>query len=146
MDQLRAAGQNNNRYMRGKDRNGVCRMKWVKQFLLIILMSFLGETLRHLLPFTVPAGIYGLLILFGLLLSGLVRLPRIEEAADFVIQIKPLFFIPAGVGLMTQWAEMKTMLIPFILSVIVATALVMGVTGLVTQFFIHHGKGGWENE
>ena len=38
---------------------------------------------------------------------------------------------------MTQWGEMKTMLLPFVLSVFVVTALVMGVTGLVTQALMH---------
>lgn len=115
-------------------------MKWMRQFLIIIIISFLGETLRHLIPLTVPSGIYGLVILFVLLFTGAVRLSWVEKAADFIIEIKPLFFIPAGVGLMTQWKEMETMFLPFVLSVIVITALVMAVTGWVTQALMHRGK------
>lgn len=118
-------------------------MKWMSQFLLIIMISFLGETLRHLLPFTVPSGVYGLVILFVLLFTGAVRLSWVEKAADFIIQIKPLFFIPAGVGLMAQWKEMETMFVPFVLSVIVVTTLVMAVTGWVTQALMHCRKESW---
>lgn len=115
-------------------------MKWMSQFLIIIMISFLGETLRHLIPLTVPSGIYGLVILFVLLLTGAVRLSWVEEAADFIVEIKPLFFIPAGVGLMTQWKEMETMFLPFVLSVIVVTTLVMAATGWVTQALMHRRK------
>ena len=36
-------------------------MKYIKQFAIILTVSFLGEALRALLPLPVPASIYGLL-------------------------------------------------------------------------------------
>ena len=37
-------------------------MKYLKQFFIIILISFMGELLKELLPFPVPASINGMLI------------------------------------------------------------------------------------
>ena len=37
-------------------------MKFIRQFLIIILISFAGELLHAILPLPVPASIYGLLM------------------------------------------------------------------------------------
>ena len=115
-------------------------MKWMRQFLILLMITCVGEVLRYLIPLAIPAGIYGLVILFILLCTGLLRLPQIERAADFLVEIMPFFFIPAGVGLMTKWLELKTLLVPFLLAVIVITVVVMAVTGWVTQFLLRRGK------
>ena len=39
-------------------------MKYVKQFGIILLISFAGEALNYLLPLPVPASIYGLVLMF----------------------------------------------------------------------------------
>ena len=39
-------------------------MKYLRQFGLILLFSFLGEALRALIPLPVPASIYGMALLF----------------------------------------------------------------------------------
>ena len=38
-------------------------MKYLRQFMIILLFSFLGELLKYVLPFPVPASIYGLVLL-----------------------------------------------------------------------------------
>jgi holin-like protein len=115
-------------------------MKWMKQFLLLMILTCVGELLRYLIPLAVPAGIYGMVLLFLFLCTGVIQISQVDKAADFLIEIMPLFFIPAGVGLMTKWAELKTMLVPFLLAVIVITVLVMAVTGLVSQALLRHRK------
>ena len=42
-------------------------MKYVKQFALILLFSFLGEVCRFLIPINIPASIYGMVLLFAAL-------------------------------------------------------------------------------
>lgn len=79
-------------------------MKWIRQFMILLAVTLLGEILRALIPFAIPAGIYGLVILFLCLCFGVIKLDQVEGAADFLIEIMPLCFIPAGVGLMTRWA------------------------------------------
>ena len=108
-------------------------MKYVKQFMIIMLFSFLGELLHGLLPFPVPASIYGLILLFVALCIGMIKEEQIKETADFLVEIMPVLFIPAGVGLMTQWEALKKLLLPLILVITLGTFFTMVVTGKVTD-------------
>ena len=84
--------------------------------------------------------------LFIALMTGLVKLPQVHEAARFLIEIMPLMFIPAGVGLIDSWGELRPILLPVIVLLLVSTVLVMGVSGQVTQQMMHHGKKEDKNE
>ena len=59
-------------------------MRYAKQFLIILLFTFLGELLRVLLPLPVPASIYGLLLLFAALLTGLLKIEAVRETGKFL--------------------------------------------------------------
>ena len=87
-------------------------MKLLKQFLIILAISFVGEILKYLLPLPVPASIYGMVILFIGLLTGLIPLNSVRSAGKFMIEIMPVMFIPAGVGLMSSWGNLKPVLVP----------------------------------
>ena len=58
-------------------------MKYLKQFLIILAISMIGEILKYLLPLPVPASIYGMLILFVGLMTGIIRLESVREAGKF---------------------------------------------------------------
>ena len=73
-------------------------MKWVSQFFIIIGISFLGETLRHLVPLTIPAGIYGLVIMFVLLNTGIVRLPALRKRRILSYRSSRFFLFRPGSG------------------------------------------------
>lgn len=115
-------------------------MKYVRQFLWILFFSFLGEALKELLPLPVPASIYGLLLLFAALELGIMKLEAVREAGKFLIEIMPLMFIPAGVGLMNSWDALRPIVIPVVVIMVVSTVVVMVVSGRVTQFVIRKGK------
>ena len=74
-------------------------MRYVKQFGIILLISFLGEVLHALLPLPVPASIYGIVLLFLCLQTGLLKVSAIRETSRFLIAIMPMLFLPAAVGL-----------------------------------------------
>lgn len=111
-------------------------MRYVKQFLIILLFTFLGELLRKLLPLSIPASIYGLLLLFAALLTGALKIESVRETGKFLIEIMPLMFIPAAAGLIDAWPALKPMLVPVTVIMVVSTVAVMAVTGRVTQFIM----------
>lgn len=115
-------------------------MKYLSQFAIIFAISLLGEVVHHLLPLPVPASVYGLLLLLIALLTGVIKLHQVERAADLMIELMPLFFVPPGVSLLTSWADISGLIVPFIIIVVVSTIVVMGVTGRVTQAVMHMGK------
>jgi len=95
--------------------------------------------LHALIPLQIPASIYGLVLLFVALMAGWIRLPQVQETAKFLIEIMPLMFIPAGVGLIESWGELQPILIPVLVIMVVSTVLVMGISGGVTQGIIRRG-------
>ena len=115
-------------------------MKFLKQFLLILTFSFAGEVLHALIPMQIPASIYGLVLLFLALLTGRVKMEQVRECAKFLIAVMPLMFIPAGVGLLESWGDLKQILIPVCVIVAVSTVLVMGISGLVTQKVMENSR------
>ena len=82
-------------------------MKYLQQFLLILCISFVGEFLKYVLPLPIPASIYGMVILFIGLLTGLIKLEQVKDVGKFLIEIMPVMFIPAGVGLMESWGTLN---------------------------------------
>ena len=111
-------------------------MKYLRQFMIILLVSFVGELLKYVIPLPVPASIYGLVVLFILLETGILKLDAVKETSVFLIEIMPLMFIPAGVGLMESWGDLNSMLVEVVVIILVSTVLVMGVSGKVTELVL----------
>lgn len=111
-------------------------MKYLKQFLIIISISFIGEVLKYIIPLPIPACIYGLVIMFVLLCTGIISLQKVEETGSFLTEIMPVMFVPAGVGLMEVWLTVKPILWQIAVMTLVSTIIVMVVAGLVTQTII----------
>lgn len=123
-------------YIYGKD----IKMKYLKQFLVILVIAFAGEVLKYIIPIPIPASIYGLIILFVGLLTGLIRLEQVREAGKFLIEIMPVMFIPAAVGLLESWGVLQPMFLPVIIITLVSTVVVMAATGISSQLIIRLGK------
>lgn len=115
-------------------------MKYIKQFAMIAAITFLGEILNLLLPFPVPASIYGMIMLFVCLMTGILKLSQIEETADLLLGVMPIFFISPTVSIMSSIGLIKDQLLGVFLTCIVSTAVVMAVTGWVAQFVMKHDK------
>lgn len=109
-------------------------MKYMKQLGVIFAVTCAGEVLKYLIPLPIPASIYGLVIMLVLLVSRRVKLEQVQETADFLIEIMPMMFIPAAVGLLVSWKQLQSMLIPAIVITFVSTVVVMAVTGKVSDF------------
>lgn len=117
-------------------------MKYIKQFAIIALMTFVGELLNLMIPLPVPASIYGMLLLFFCLQSGILKLSQIEETADLLLGVMPIFFISPTVSLMSSIGAIKDSLLGVFVTCVASTAAVMIVTGLVSQAVIRHQKKG----
>lgn len=115
-------------------------MKFMKQICIIMGISFLGELLKYLLPLPVPASIYGLILMLAALMTGIVPLKEVEESADFLVEVMPMMFIPAGVGLMKEGNTLAQMWFPFTVIIVISTVAVMGVTGRLAQWIIRRER------
>lgn len=111
-------------------------MKLLYQFGVILAVTFVGELLYALLPLPIPASIYGLIVMLICLGTKVVKLSQVKIAADFLIDIMPPMFIPAAVGLIVVWGDLKEILIPVVVITCLSTVIVMVCSGKVTQTLI----------
>lgn len=111
-------------------------MKYLFQFLIIIAFSFVGEVLHHIIPLPVPAGIYGIVLMFLCLELRLVPLSAIKETGDFLVKIMPIMFLPAAVGLLSVWDAVADKWVEYLVICIVTTLIVMFVSGKVTDWVL----------
>lgn len=115
-------------------------MRYLKQFAIILAVSLAGEILNRFIPMPIPASIYGMGIMLFLLMTGILKLDAVKDTARFLIEIMPCMFIPAGVGLITKWAELKSFLIPIAVTVSITTVIVMVCTGRIAQHIIRNDR------
>ena len=119
-------------------------MDILRQFGIILALAFVGEILHALLPLPIPASIYGIILLFLCLKLHLIPFDDVHETGDFLIEIMPLMFIPAAVGLLESWDIIRPSWIQYILITVSTTFIVMVAAGLVTQAVIRRTKKGDE--
>ena len=115
-------------------------MKYVRQFGVILLLSFVGEILHVVLPFPIPASIYGILLLFFGLEWKLIPVSAVKETSVFLIEIMPVMFIPAAVGLTKSWQMITQDFVPYCVITVLTTFIVMAVSGKVVQWMICHTR------
>lgn len=115
-------------------------MEYIKQFMIILAISFAGEFLKFILPFPISGSIYGMILLFLLLLAGCIKIDQIRGAAKFLLNIMPILFIPSAVGIMTKAKELAEVWWQIVIITIITTVIVMVVSGLVTQKVIRKSK------
>lgn len=111
-------------------------MKYLKQFGIILTVSFVGEILHHLIPLTIPASVYGIILMFILLITGVVKLESVKETADFLVKIMPVMFIPSAVGLIDMWDVISTNIVAYVIVIVATTLIVMVVSGVISQKMI----------
>jgi len=104
-------------------------MKYIKQFAIIIAISFLGEVLARVLPFTIPASVYGLFLMLLALVTKVIKVEQVKESSDLLLDIMPIMFVPASVGLMVSWRLLREILVPVLIVSVMGTLVVMIVSG-----------------
>ena len=115
-------------------------MKWMKQFGIILLISFVGEILEKWIPLPIPASIYGIILLFLCLKLNIIPHEAVHETGKFLIEIMPLMFIPAAVGLLETWDVIAPAWQEYDAVTVISTWVVMIVSGRVTQFVIRRKR------
>ena len=108
-------------------------MKYLTQFLRILAFTLAGELLQRLVPLPIPASVYGLVLLFGALNTGLVKLEQVKDAGGFLISILPILFVSPAVGILDNWEAIRGTLIPILALTLLSTVLTFGIAGRATQ-------------
>ena len=74
--------------------------------------------------------------MFICLKTGLIPLEEVDETGRFLIEIMPLMFIPAAVGLLEAWNIIQSVWLQYLAVTAVSTVFVMAIAGRTTQYMI----------
>ena len=118
-------------------------MKYITQVLIILGFTFLGEVLAHVIPFPIPAAIYGLVLLLAALLTGVLKTEQVKDCSGFLISIMPVLYVPICVKILEYWGVISQNAAAIVSITVVSTFLVFAVSALVTQGIMkkQEGKG-----
>ena len=70
----------------------------------------------------------------------LIKLEQVKDVGKFLIEIMPVMFIPAGVGLMESWGTLKPFVLPVSVITVITIVTVMVATGICSQWVIRKEK------
>ncbi|MFC4665954.1 CidA/LrgA family protein [Falsiporphyromonas endometrii] len=104
-------------------------MKYLIQAFYILLFFALGEVVSELIGHFIPGSVVGMMLLFLALRLKLVKPEKVDRVSTLLTANMGLFFVPAGVGLMTQFGLIKEFWPAIIASMVLSTAIVLTVVG-----------------
>ena len=115
-------------------------MQYISQFCIIMGFSLVGEVLQRLIPVPVPASVYGIVLLFAALCLKIVKVEQVRQTGAFLRSILPVLFVPALVGLLENWTQIRDSVWIILLLTVATTVLTFGIAGRIAQAVT--GKGG----
>ncbi|MCF2624909.1 CidA/LrgA family protein [Fusobacterium perfoetens] len=107
-----------------------------KQFLILLVINFAGVIIQNLFHLPLPGTILGMLILFILLWTKVLKVESVEKVCDFLILNMIIFFLPPAVELLEYMTLLKTGFFKILILLIVTTVITMVVTGKTVEYCI----------
>ena len=110
-------------------------MKIIKQLFWIFLFSLIGEFSSLLLAYfiPIPGSVIGMILLFLALHYNFLELSAVDEAGSWLTDNMAIFFVPAGVGLMTNFGVLAEFWIALLIIASVTTVIMIGFVGFIVQ-------------
>lgn len=99
----------------------------------LVLCQFVGEVAARALGLPLPGPVLGLLLLLALLVASGGPDEAMRATSAGLLRHLSLLFVPAGVGVMTQWEALRQDWLAALVAILVSTALGLAVTALVMQ-------------
>ena len=119
-------------------------MKYFKQAFIIIVITLISEVLSHVLPLPLSASIYGMVILFICLMTGVIKLEQVENVGEWLIADA---CVRSAGSVLYLLGKFTAAFIIWSVIISVTTILVMAVLGLIAQSLQkrQNAKHGGEN-
>lgn len=108
-------------------------MSYLEQLGVLLGCCVAGDALSLLLRGRLPGNILGLTLLLVLLICGMVKPAHVADTADFLLRNMAILFLPACLGVLDIFADIKTE----ILGIIAVCALTTLCTAAATVLTVH---------
>lgn len=107
-----------------------------QQALTIAVVLFISKIIESFIPFPMPASVIGLVLLFILLCTGVVKLGQVEGVGTALTNNISFLFVPAGVSVINSLPILSQHPILIILLIIISTLLLLISVGFISQLFV----------
>ncbi len=111
-------------------------MKYLKQLATIFAFCVCGDLISALLGGIMPGNVIGMTLLFLCLLTGFLKMPQVESTADFFLSNMAFFFLPACLGILTVYPQIKQYLFPMLAIILLTTLLTAAATAYTVHFVL----------
>ncbi len=115
-------------------------LSFTVQVILLWVISWLGNQIAQLSGLPIPGSVVGMILLFGLLCCGIIKLQHIQVAADFLLKHLTFCFIPIAVGLMNWGSLFYDNALILGLAIIISASLAFLTVGFLTQWLQRGNK------
>ncbi|TVP57491.1 MAG: CidA/LrgA family protein [Halomonadaceae bacterium] len=112
----------------------------LKGLTVLLLFQLAGLALGQIPGMPVPGAILGMVLFFGYLVITDGGGESEQKVGKILLDHLPLFFIPAGVGVITLGAIIKEQALPLILALTLATLVAFVVTALLMQWLLKRAQ------
>ncbi len=111
-------------------------MRLIKQLFWIFLFSLLGEFLSSAIAsfVAIPGSVLGMVLLFFALHFKWLKIEQVDEVGTWLTDNMAIFFVPAGVGLMTNFDVLAEWWLQLLIIMLVTVALMMWFVGQIVQW------------
>lgn len=111
-------------------------------FIALLVVLWFGACLATVSPLPLPAPLIGMVLLAALLAMYRGPAARAASAAgDMLLRRYALFFVPAGVGVITQMSMLRGAWVAIVASLFISSLLALAVTGLTMRLLLACGRG-----
>ena len=111
-------------------------VKALFQTVLLILVYLICSWLVGILNLPIPANVLGIIVLFTLLATGIVKEEHIQEAAGFFLKHLVFFFVAVGVALINWGGVFYDYGLVLFLALLVSSILPFYAVGIMMQKFM----------
>ena len=117
----------------------ICRiLKCLIGFFILCLIQYLCNLFIKITGLVFPAPILGILVLFVLLQTNLIKREWIKDICEFLLKIMPLLFVPLAVGIVAYYGIIEKNLVPILVNVLGTATMTLLLTALFVENVIKY--------
>ncbi|MGV3244842.1 antiholin-like murein hydrolase modulator LrgA [Staphylococcus sp. 11261D007BR] len=109
---------------------------FLHQVLVMSLILFVSKIIESFMPIPMPASVIGLVLLFVLLCTGVVKLGQVETVGTALTNNIGFLFVPAGISVVNSLGILSQSPFLIIALIIISTLLLLICTGFISQMIM----------
>ncbi len=117
-------------------------MAILTQIGVVLGVCLVGELVAQALPFPFPSSVIAMVLLFVLLCAKVIKPHHIRQKGDFLLKNMAFFFIPAGVGILENFDQLKSNLLLFLAVCVLTTFITFFVSAMTVRAMMALQKKG----